>query len=190
MDPDRELVEDARRGNREAFDALVRRHQGAIVNLARAMTAPNADADDLAQEAFVRAWRSLGSFRHDSTFRTWLHGIAINVIRTDRSRGSRLRRLFGIVSTERDEAADPLERASVDDGIEGPLAMRQLIDRALATLPGEMREAVVLRDVQGLDYKEIADALGVPLGTVESRIFRARQRLRPLLEPLRDRTRP
>jgi RNA polymerase sigma-70 factor (ECF subfamily) len=189
VDPDRELVEDAARGSREAFDALVRRHQGAIVNLARAMTAADADADDLAQEAFVRAWRSLARFRHDSTFRTWLHGIAINVIRTHRGRGSRLRRLFGLAESGRDGAADPLDRASIDDGVEGPLAMREIIDRALATLPPDMREAVVLRDVQGLDYKEIAAALGVPLGTVESRIFRARQRLRPLLEPLRDRAR-
>jgi RNA polymerase sigma-70 factor (ECF subfamily) len=189
VDPDRELVEDAARGSREAFDALVRRHQGAIVNLARAMTAADADADDLAQEAFVRAWRSLARFRHESTFRTWLHGIAINVIRTHHGRGSRLRRLFGLSGSERDGATDPLDRASIDDGIEGPLAMREMIDRALVTLPPDMREAVVLRDVQGLDYKEIAAALGVPLGTVESRIFRARQRLRPLLEPLRDRVR-
>lgn len=159
------------------------------MNLARAMTAADADADDLAQEAFVRAWRSLGRFRHDSTFRTWLHGIAINVIRTHRGRGPRLRRLFGLAGADREGAADPLERASLDDGIEGPLAMREMIDRALATLPPDMREAVVLRDVQGLDYKEIAAALGVPLGTVESRIFRARQRLRPLLEPLRGRAR-
>jgi len=189
VDPDRELVEEAARGSREAFDALVRRHQGAIVNLARTMAPPDADADDLAQEAFVRAWRSLARFRYESTFRTWLHGIAINVIRTHRGRGARLRRLFGIVSRDGDEAADPLDRASVDDGIEAPLAMRQVIDRALASLPDELREAVVLRDVQGLEYREIAEALGVPLGTVESRIFRARQRLRPLLEPLRDRTR-
>ena len=73
----------------------------------------------------------------------------------------------------------------MDDGIEAPLAMREVIDRALATLPEDLRGAVVLRDVQGLDYREIAEALGVPLGTVESRIFRARQRLRPLLEALR-----
>lgn len=190
MDPDRALVEQAARGSREAFDALVRRHQGAIVNLARAMTAADADADNLAQDAFVRAWQSLKSFRYDSTFRTWLHAVTINVIRTHRTRGSRLRRLFGVIGSSRDEAADPLERASVDDGIEAPLAMREVIDRALASLPDDMREAVVLRDVQGLDYKEIAEALSVPLGTVESRIFRARQRLRPLLEPLRDRTRP
>lgn len=187
MDPDRELVEEAARGSREAFDALVGRHQGSIVNLARAMTAAGADADDLAQESFVRAWRSLATFRFDSTFRTWLHGIAINVIRTHRDRGSRLRRFFGAPAPHRDERSDPLDRASVDDGIEAPLVMREQIDRALASLPADMRDAVILRDVQGLDYKEIAEALDLPLGTVESRIFRARQRLRPLLEPLRGR---
>ena len=159
------------------------------MNLARAMTAADADADDLAQESFVRAWRSIGAFRFDSTFRTWLHGIAINVIRTHRGRLSRLRRLFAAPAPDRDAAADPLELIAVDDGIETPLAMRDLIDRALASLPVDLREAVVLRDVQGLDYREIADALGVPLGTVESRIFRGRQRLKPLLQPLRDRRR-
>ena len=185
MDPDRELVAEAARGSREAFDTLVRRHQRAIVNLVHAMTGSDADADDLAQESFVRAWRSLATFRSDSTFRTWLHGIAINVIRTHTGRGSRLRRIFG--APRQPDAPDPIERVSVSDGIEEPLAMRQEIDRALATLPDDMREALILRDVQGLDYKEIAEALGVRLGTIESRIFRARQRLRPLLQTLRDR---
>lgn len=186
MDPDRGLVEEAAGGNREAFDELVLRYQGAIVNLARAMTSSGADAEDLAQEAFVRAWRSLPTFRSESLFRTWLYGIAVNVIRTHRGRGSRLRRLFSSAPADREQTVDPLERLSIDDGIESRLAMRQVIDRALATLPGNMRAALVLRDVQGLDYKEIAESLGVALGTVESRIFRARQRLRPLLEGLRN----
>jgi RNA polymerase sigma-70 factor (ECF subfamily) len=187
VDPDRPLVEAAAQGSREAFDELVQRYQRAIVNLARAMTASDVDADDLAQEAFVRAWRSIGAFRSESTFKTWLYGVAVNVIRTHRVQRSRWRRLLWSAPADRDTDIDPLERASVDDGIETPLAMRQFIDRALATLPEDMREAVVLRDVQGLDYREIADALGVPIGTVESRIFRARKRLRPLLEPLRNR---
>jgi RNA polymerase sigma-70 factor, ECF subfamily len=188
MDPDRGLVDQAARGDREAFDELVRRYQGPIVNLARAMTSSSPDAEDLAQDAFVRAWRSLGRFRSDSLFRTWLYGIAVNVIRTHRGRGARLRRLFWNAPAGRGDTANPIERASVGDGIEAPLAMREAIDRALATLPGDMREAVILRDVQGLEYKEIAEALGVALGTVESRIFRARQRLRPLLEGLRSRS--
>jgi RNA polymerase sigma-70 factor (ECF subfamily) len=184
-DDDRELVEAATRGDREAYDELVRRHGGAMVNLARAMTAGDADAEDLAQEAFVRAWRSLRQFRGDSTFRTWLHGIAVNVIRTHRGRRSRLRRFCSAPAAEGD--GDPLERASVDDGIEAGVVMRQAIDRALGQIPAELREAVVLRDIQGLEYKEIAAALDVPVGTVESRIFRGRQRLRPLLENLRKR---
>ncbi|HSC28389.1 MAG TPA: sigma-70 family RNA polymerase sigma factor, partial [Vicinamibacterales bacterium] len=80
---------------------------------------------------------------------------------------------------------DSLERASGSGDTERDLVLRDAIDKALATLPEDMRTALVLRDVQGLDYREIASTLGVPIGTVESRIFRARQRLRPLLEPLR-----
>jgi RNA polymerase sigma-70 factor (ECF subfamily) len=184
VDADRGLVTAAAGGSREAFDELVLQYQVKVLNLVRAMTAADGDSEDLAQEVFVRAWRSIGSFRSDSTFRTWIFGIAINVVRTHRGKRSRLRRLFWSPAGEKDVNVDPLERASADDGIEGPLAMREVIDRALATLPEDMREAVVLRDVQGLDYREIAEALGLPLGTVESRIFRARQRLRPLLEPL------
>lgn len=184
MDADRGLVSDAAEGSRKAFDELVLRYQGQVLNLIRAMTAGDSDSDDLAQEVFLRAWRGIARFRSDSTFRTWLFGIAINLVRTHRGRRARLRQLFRMSPVGEDHNAD-LERASVDDGIEGPLAMRDAIDRALATLPAEMREAVVLRDVQGLEYLEIAEALGVPLGTVESRIFRARQRLRPLLESLR-----
>jgi RNA polymerase sigma-70 factor, ECF subfamily len=184
VDADRGLVDAAAAGSREAFDELVLRYQGPVLNLVRAMTAGDGDAEDLAQEAFVRAWRSIASFRSDSTFRTWVFGIAINVVRTHRGKRARLRRLFWSPPVE-ESRIDPLDRASADDGIEAPLAMREVIDRALATLPEDMRAAVVLRDVQGLDYREIAATLDLPIGTVESRIFRARQRLRPLLEPLR-----
>lgn len=184
MDPDRDLVNDAAGGSRTAFDALVLRYQGQVLNLVRALTAGDTESEDLAQEVFIRAWRGIARFRSDSTFRTWLFGIAINLVRTHRGKRARLRQLFRTRSADDDENTD-LERASVDDGIEAPLAIREAIDSALATLPDELREAVVLRDVQGLEYLEIAEALAIPLGTVESRIFRARQRLRPLLESLR-----
>ncbi len=185
MDADRSLVDAAAGGSREAFDDLVRRYSRPVLNLVRAMGAADADVDDLAQEAFVRAWRGIGGFRSDSTFRTWIFGIAINVVRSHRVKQSRSRLLFWSPPAGQDLRNDPLERAAVDDGTEATLALRQVIDRALAALPEELRAAVVLRDVQGLEYREIADALGVPIGTVESRIFRARQRLRPLLETTR-----
>jgi len=186
VDADRGLVDAAAGGSRDAFDEIVLRYQGQMLNLARVMTAGD-DAEDLAQEVFVRAWRSIGSFRAESTFKTWLYGIALNVIRTHRGRQSRLRQMFRTSPKDADSDADPFRRASVEDGIEEPLAMREIIDRALATLPHEMRAAVVLRDVQGLDYREISAVLDLPIGTVESRIFRGRQRLRPLLAALRPR---
>jgi RNA polymerase sigma-70 factor (ECF subfamily) len=183
VDPDRELVEAAAAGSREAFDELVRRHQAAILTLARVLTAGRGDADDLAQDVFVRAWRSLRGFRGDSTFRTWLHRVAINVVRTSQAREGRLRRFF-IAPRGVDEP--PIDPPSGEEPVDTTLARRQLIDRALAALPEELRLPVTLRDVQGLDYKEIAALLDVPMGTVESRIFRGRQRLRPLLEGARD----
>jgi RNA polymerase sigma-70 factor (ECF subfamily) len=186
VDADRDLVKAAVAGDRDAFDELVRRYQGPVVNLARAMTASDAEVDDMAQETFVRVWRSLPGFRGDSAFRTWLYGIAMNVVRTHRARHSKRRSLFWSGPAERE--GDPLEQArDQDEGIEQQMMMRDGIDRALKALPGELREALVLRDIQGLEYREIADALGVPIGTVESRIFRARQRLRPLLAHLRER---
>ena len=182
MDPDRALVEAAAAGSREAFDELVRRHQAAMTTLLRVLTSGRGDADDLAQEVFVRVWKSLKRFRGDSTFRTWLHRVAINVVRTSQVRQGRMRRLFAPAGTDRD--GPPPDPASTDEPVDAALARRQVIDRALAALPDDLRVAVTLRDLQGMDYKEIAGALDVPIGTVESRIFRARQRLKPLLEPL------
>jgi len=176
VDPDRALVEAAAGGDRDAFDELVRRHQAAMITLARVLTGGRGDPEDLAQEVFVRAWRSLRTFRGDSAFRTWLHRVAINVVRTSHAKQGRLRRLF------HDEP--PPEPPSGAEPLDAALARRQAIDRALAALPDDLRVAVTLRDLQGLDYKEIAAALDVPVGTVESRIFRARQKLKPLLAEL------
>ena len=187
MDPDGALVEAAASGSREAFDELVRRHQTAIVSLVRVLTAGRGDPEDLAQEVFVRAWRSLRTFRGDSAFRTWLHRVAINVVRTSQTRRMRLLRVFVPFGGMGEQDAPPPEAPDVDERVDDALARRQIVERALATLPEDLRLAVTLRDLQGLDYKEIAVALGVPIGTVESRIFRARQRLRPLLAPLMGR---
>jgi RNA polymerase sigma-70 factor (ECF subfamily) len=188
VDPDGALVEAAASGSRDAFDELVRRHQAAIVTLVRALTGGRGDAEDLAQEVFVRAWRSLRGFRGDSAFRTWLHRVAINVVRTSQKRRARLLRIFVPLGGTRDEHAPVPEVADADEPVDAALARRQIVERALATLPDDLRLAVTLRDLQGLDYKEIAAALGAPIGTVESRIFRARQRLKPLLAPLLNRS--
>lgn len=125
----------------------------------------------------------LRGFRRDSTFRTWLHRVAINVVRTNQSRRTRVLRVI-VPFGGRDGDSTPPDVPSGEEPVDALLARRQVIERAMASLPGDLRAAVTLRDVQGLDYKEIAAALGVPVGTAESRIFRARQRLKPLLAPL------
>jgi RNA polymerase sigma-70 factor, ECF subfamily len=112
VDADRALVEAAAAGDRDAFDELVRRYQGAIVGLARSMTAGSVDSEDIAQEVFVRAWRSLRGFRGDSTFRTWLHQIALNVVRSHHGRLSRLRRMIQPAPADQREDNDPIETAA------------------------------------------------------------------------------
>jgi len=182
VDDDRTLAADAAAGSRDAFDELVNRHQVGIYRLVRVLTCGDEDAEDLAQETFVRAFRGIAGFRGDSAFGTWLHRIAINVIK---SHLSRRRRRPVVVEARADAGADGVMEgiASADD-FELAVHRRQAIDHALAALPEDQRTLIVLRDVQGLEYQEIATTMGLPLGTVESRIFRARQRLRPLLEHL------
>ena len=190
VDSDRATVDEARAGSIEAFEALVLRYQGRIVNYAAVMMRDTSDAEDVAQETFVRAYRALDQFRGESTFKTWLYRIATNVARTHLDRQGRQSRM-----TDRslDDDTEPLQAADIPSGevdIETAVVTRDTIARALAELSDELRAAVVLRDVEGLDYKEIAEVTGSPIGTVESRIFRARRRLRPLLRPLVRATEP
>ncbi|HWK09017.1 MAG TPA: sigma-70 family RNA polymerase sigma factor [Vicinamibacterales bacterium] len=180
MDADRALVEAAAGGDRDAFDELVRRHGSAMIGLCRALIGGRGDAEDLAQEVFIRAWKSLKTFRGESTFRTWLHRVAVNVARTHHGNRGKIMRLFRSAAPHDEDPPDTAEP------IDTRLARRDIVERALATLPSDLREALTLRDLQGLDYKEIAQTLDVPIGTIESRIFRARQRLRPLLAALMD----
>ena len=184
VDPDLASLERARTGDNGAFEALVLRYQARIVNYASAMVHDADAAEDVAQETFVRAWRGLGRFRGESTFKTWLYRIATNVARTDLDRRGRRAR---IANRSLDDEAEPLQAGDVPSpapDAETSLVRREAIDRALSELPDELRQALVLRDVEGLDYKEIAGVTGAPIGTVESRIFRARRRLRTLLRPL------
>ncbi|MPZ16310.1 MAG: sigma-70 family RNA polymerase sigma factor [Luteitalea sp.] len=182
MDADRTLVAEAAAGSREAFDELVRRYQARIYGLARTLTGGDPDAEDLVQETFVRAFRAVGDFRCESSFHTWLYRIAVNVMKSHLERRRRLDSVTARPAGETFKSATE-QLPSVED-LEATVARRQAIDRALASLPEELRIVITLRDVQGLEYREIATITHLPMGTVESRLFRARQRLRPLLEPL------
>ncbi|MFN8059489.1 MAG: sigma-70 family RNA polymerase sigma factor [Vicinamibacterales bacterium] len=190
-DDDRRLIRAAVAGDQSAYSDLLNRHQDRIYSLVRLWTRDANDADDLAQETFIRAFGALGDFKGESTFRTWLYRIALNVVRTHHDRQHRRRSSWLPWSGSGHEQAPNLEdRVAATGDLEKSIIDRQLIGRALAELPDDLRAAVTLRDVHGLDYKEIAACLDIPIGTVESRIFRGRQRLRPLLQPLVERHRP
>lgn len=182
-DEDRPWVDRARGGDADAFGELVTRYQHRIVSFTLALTSDRANAEDLAQETFLRAYRGLSSFRGTSSLKTWLYQIATNVARTHTAK-QRARREE--LAHDSEGAARRFDEAASGEDLESRAILRQQLDAALATLPVELREAVVLRDVEGLEYREISTALGVPMGTVESRIFRARQRLREQLAPAPD----
>jgi RNA polymerase sigma-70 factor (ECF subfamily) len=180
VDPDRELVEQARAGSQDAFTDLVRRYQVRVFNLARVSTRNDADADDLAQQIFIRVYRGLRSFRGDSAFRTWLYRIAVNVTRTHASRPSLLGWLRRVEPADAG-GSDPLDALPGRDAVEDSVAYREAIDQSLGRLSPDLRMAVTLRDIDGLEYREIAEVLDVPIGTVMSRISRGREKLRPIL---------
>jgi len=187
-DMDIELVHLVQRGERSAFDVLVRKYQHRIVALIGRYIADWSECQDVAQDTFVRAWRAIGHFRGQAQFSTWLHTIAVNTAKNHLDARKRRPPNEDINITDA-----PLTQHSArlhnTDTPEREL-MRQQLERtvmqALATLPDELRTAITLREMEGLSYQAIAQQMNCPVGTVRSRIFRAREaidaQLRPLLE--------
>ena len=171
---DEALLERHLAGDRRAFDRLVRRHEDRIFALALKMTGQRADALDATQEAFVAAFNRARSFRGESAFGTWLYRIAINACTDLLRRRARNPVAGGDESAEQPEPG----RQGVDDLV----GLRLDLERALAALTPEYREAVCLFDLGGVPYEEIARVTGVSLGTVKSRISRGRRRLAELLQ--------
>lgn len=184
---DGELVRRVRSGEVSAFETLVRRYERRVYSLAMRYTGDREDARDLTQEAFVRAFRALRSFRGDASFSTWLHRIAVNVC-LDELRRRRTRphtRLDEPLATDDGEAERQL--AGDDPGPQQRLEQKELgetIRREIAALPAEYATVVILRDLQDLSYEEIAQVLGISLGTVKSRLHRGRAALRARFEAL------
>lgn len=175
---DEDLLDDARRGSRDAFDRLVIRHQDEIYTMALRMLGRPADAADVTQETFLRAFLNLPTLRRQ-TFRAWLYRVAINAAHDVQRQGRRrpaqpLHDDAGNVVDLPDPAASPEERTERRD-------QGRRVREALLRLPDEFRAAVILRDVNELSYEEIAAALRTPLGTVKSRIARGRTLLAGML---------
>lgn len=178
MIDERELIAAAKCGSERAFEQLVRANEKKVYTLCLRMCGDPADAEEAAQEAFLAAWKGLPSFRGDSAFSTWLHRLAANAC-IDLLR--RTRRTRAELSLDDELAAEPVdERASPQRELERR-EQREAVQRGLAALPDEHRTVLVLREVEQLSYAEIAEATGLELGTVKSRISRARAQLRNYL---------
>jgi RNA polymerase sigma-70 factor, ECF subfamily len=167
-----ELLADCRRGDRRAFEELVRLTHRRVYSLANRLTGDRVEAEDVAQEAYLRMFRGLAGFREEARFETWMHRIVTNCAITMLKRRGR----FG------DLAAEEPTDVAVPDTTAPRLADRDVLSRAMATLPEGQRIAVLLKDVYGLSCKEIGDEIGIEEGAVKVRLHRARKRLKELLD--------
>ena len=184
---DAELISRALAGERDAFDLLVVRYQRRVAALISRYRLDAGTIEDLTQEAFIKAYRGLASFRGESTFFTWLARIALNTTKTWLT--ERKRRIDMVSFDDESGEFDPMATIESGDSTEGTVASRQIgemINRALEEMAPDLRAALTMREIDGKSYQEIAAALGIPLNTVRSRIFRAREavalKLRPHLE--------
>ncbi|MDR9433562.1 MAG: RNA polymerase sigma factor RpoE [Spiribacter sp.] len=187
---DKELVERVQAGDKRAFDVLVLKYQHKLVKLISRYVHDHAEALDVAQEAFIKAYRALPRFRGDSSFYTWLYRIGINTAKNYLvSQGRR--------PPDNDIDAQDAERYDIESRLkdhESPEALAQrdqvqeTVMSAIDDLPEDLRTAIVLREFEGLTYDEIAQAMECPIGTVRSRIFRAREAIEKRLKPLLDDT--
>ena len=183
------LVKRVQRGDKTAFDLLVRKYQHKVVKLVLRYVRNPAEAEDIAQEAFIKAYRALPQFRGDSAFYTWMYRIAINTAKNSLASRDRSPIAYDL------DLNDPEESHSVQTKLQDPdtpegMALteeiRLIVNSAIEGLPEELKTAIVLRELDGLSYEEIAAAMDCPVGTVRSRIFRAREaidkRLREVFE--------
>ncbi len=186
---DQQLVERVQRGDKHAFDLLVTKYQRKLGRLISRFVKDPAEAEDVTQDAFIKAYRALASFRGDSAFYTWLYRIGINTAKNHLLANKRR----PPTSTPFDsEDSESFEEASLLREVTTPeneLMSKQVVDvvqSSLQQLPEDLRSALTLREIEGLSYEEIATVMNCPIGTVRSRIFRAREavaeNLRPLLE--------
>jgi RNA polymerase sigma-70 factor (ECF subfamily) len=185
---DQALVERVQRGDKKAFDLLVLKYQQRIMKVLSRYVRDPSEVQDLAQEAFIKAYRALPKFRGDSAFYTWLYRIAINTAKNFVVAQGRRPPNDDIEATEAEQYegesalkdyASP-ERETLRDEI------RETVIKAIEALPEDLKTAITLRELEGMSYEEIAEAMDCPIGTVRSRIFRAREAIDNQLRPLLD----
>jgi RNA polymerase sigma-70 factor, ECF subfamily len=172
------LVQRVQRGDKTAFDLLVRKYQHKVVKLVTRYLRNPSDAEDVAQEAFIKAYRALPQFRGDSAFYTWLYRIAINTAKNAIVTRDRSPINFNLDLQNVEESNSMQMRLADPETPESLLQteeIRTTVNQAIEALPEDLRTAIVLRELEGLSYEDIAQAMDCPVGTVRSRIFRARE---------------
>jgi RNA polymerase sigma-70 factor (ECF subfamily) len=190
---DQQLVERAQRGDKHAFELLVAKYQRKLARLLSRFIRDPAEVEDVAQEAFIKAYRALPSFRGESAFYTWLYRIGINTAKNylvAMGRRAPTTTEFDSEDAENFEDGDQLRDVNTPENELMSKQIAQTVNATMEALPEELRTAIVLREIDGLSYEEIATVMNCPIGTVRSRIFRAREtiaeRLRPLLDTGKD----
>ena len=184
---DQQLVQRVQRGEKVAFDLLVSKYQRRLFRLVLRLVGDTAEAEDIVQEAFIKAYRALPQFRGDSAFYTWLYRISINTARNFLESQGRRTSAQQDLGVELQEGGGEKTGSSESDEPESMLLARQIaetIHRAMEELPQDLRQALSLREFDGLSYEDIAEAMVCPVGTVRSRIFRAREAVAEKLRPL------
>jgi len=186
---DQLLVERVQAGERQAFDLLVAKYQRRLMRLVSRIVHDPAEAEDVVQETFIKAYRAIRHFRGDSAFYTWLYRIGINTAKNFLASQSRRTPTSTESDAEQAESFDSGEQLRDINTPESVLASQQIartVNAAMDALPLDLRTAIVLREIEGLSYEEIADIMACPIGTVRSRIFRARDVIAEKLKPLLD----
>ena len=175
-DTDQQLVQRTQRGDLRAFDLLVLKYQGRIAALVSRYVSDAGEVEDVTQEAFIKAYRALGKFRGDSAFYTWLYRIAANAAKNHLvAKGRRPGADATIQDAESFDEGGMLSESASPEALAMGGELAGVVESALNALPDELKAALMLREFDGLSYDDIADVLGCPVGTVRSRIFRARE---------------
>ena len=187
---DQELVERVQSGEKAAFDILVRKYEHKLANVISRYIHDQSEVLDVAQDAFIKAYRALPNFRGDSAFYTWLYRIAINTAKNHLVAASRRPPKDDINAEEAEQfdAGSGLKEYATPERLALRSELAGTIQDAIEALPEELRVAIVLRELEGLSYEEIASAMDCPIGTVRSRIFRARDAIDKQIRPLLDET--
>lgn len=184
---DQQLVERAQHGDKHAFELLVVKYQRKLVRLLSRFIRDSAEVEDVAQEAFIKAYRALPGFRGESAFYTWLYRIGINTAKNylvAMKRRAPTTTEFDSEEAENFEDGEQLRDVNTPESMLMSQEVAETVNRTVHDLPEELRTAITLREIEGLSYEEIASVMNCPIGTVRSRIFRAREAIAEKLRPL------